>query len=220
MRVTRPHNFKDLNGQIFGRLTVKGRPFYKGKFLHWPCKCSCGALAEVATRHLNKGTIQSCGCLQKERARAACTTHGLGKPPEYGIWSGMWDRCTNPNSPAFKDYGGRGITVCERWERFENFYADMGDRPSDGHEIDRYPDNNGNYEPGNCRWATRKEQCNNRRSCKMITFQERTQSLMMWCEELKLGYDMIKARLRNGLSPQDAFSRPHRGWGRNSKKTS
>jgi hypothetical protein len=219
VKAIRPHNFKDLNGQTFGRLTVEGEPFYKGQFLHWPCKCTCGQKTNVATRHLNNKSIQSCGCFGREKSREAATTHGLGKPPEYGIWSGMWDRCTNANGPKFKDYGGRGIKVCDRWEKFENFYSDMGSRPSNSHEIDRYPDNDGNYEPSNCRWATKKEQCNNRRSCRMFTFRNRTQSLKLWCEDLRMNYDMVQMRLRAGLSIEEALTRPHRGWGRNLKKT-
>lgn len=157
-----------LLGQRFGRLTVVGRePRGTSKRARWHCQCDCGGGTLVASNVLNAGRSQSCGCLQRERAGAAARinnrTHGMKKSPEHYTWVGMLTRCRNPNATGYERYGGLGVTVCERWLRFENFYADMGQRPTLDHTLDRYPDKHGNYEPTNCRWATREEQQANRR---------------------------------------------------------
>lgn len=119
--------------------------------------------------------------------------HGSYGTKEYNIWRSMKDRCTNPNNKAYKDYGGRGIMICERWSKFENFIADMGNVPK-RYYIDRI-DNNGNYEPKNCKWITSKESGNNRRTTLKVFFNGRSQSLKQWCEELSLDYNVIWARV-------------------------
>jgi hypothetical protein len=163
----------DLKGQRYGRLIVGERAgtTRSGKIL-WRCRCSCGASTLVTTSDLRgkrRGTV-SCGCYRKEKFRASThrLKHGAARGtatwPEYNAWATLKHRCLNPKYPKYADYGGRGITVCDRWRNsFVNFLVDMGRKPSSGHSIDRFPDIDGNFEPGNCRWATREQKRNNQR---------------------------------------------------------
>lgn len=163
---------KNIAGRRFGRLTVL-RPTTKrqDRKVVWLCLCDCGKEVEVSGKDMRQGNTRSCGCLHRdlrpEVMRKAMRTHGCAvhgqETRAWRSWHAAKMRCFNPNDPAYARYGGRGITMCARWrDSFENFLADMGERPED-RTLDRFPDNDGNYEPGNCRWATRKQQTANRR---------------------------------------------------------
>src|SRR5579862_13966 len=149
-----PHpNSKDKTGMVFGRLTVISRIMpARNLCYYWLCECACGNRVEVSSRNLNHKSMSvgSCGCLQRERVSAATTTHGDTASREHNIWGHIVQRCCNPDDAAYSDYGGRGITICERWKNsYTAFLEDMGRCPN-GLTIDRI-NNDGNYEPGNCR---------------------------------------------------------------------
>lgn len=163
--------FIDLTGQKFERLTVvKRAKGYIGKGSYWHCKCDCGNEIIVRAQSLKDGQTKSCGCLNKELAIKRFTKHGHAQTekqhPLYKAWVNMKTRCINPNSTGYEDYGGRGIRICQRWmDSFENFLEDMGEKPSPMHTLDRI-DVNGDYCPGNCRWATQTTQSRNQRISK------------------------------------------------------
>jgi hypothetical protein len=197
----------------YGRLTVIGRDPERPAYA--VCTCSCGTAARsYRTDSLRNGNTQSCGCLQRERSRAASiessTTHGLSGSKEYGIWRSMISRCSNPNAERYADYGGRGIKVCARWRSFENFYADMGPRPGERHSIDRWPNQNGDYEPTNCRWATAIEQNRNRQQTCPVTFEGITAPLWRWCELAGVPYKPVHARITRGWPLDLALYAPPR----------
>lgn len=137
-------------------------------------------------------------------------THGMSKAPEYTAWNMMLSRCGNQNNKSYSSYGGRGIKVCERWKTFESFYADMGPRPSPRHSLDRYPDQSGNYEPDNCRWATVREQTNNRRSCRMVVYQGKRQSLAEAARAAGKDYGAVGLRIFKGWDVEKALNTPIR----------
>lgn len=216
----------DLIGQRFGRLTVQGHaPALPGKPRHkLVCLCDCGQICHVAAHPLLSGVQVSCGCNRRERARenikkARATgsgkgnlRHGLSGTAECSIWRDMKRRCLDPRRPAWDSYGGRGITVCDRWlEKFENFYEDMGPRPTALHTLDRV-DNDGPYSPENCKWATRKVQARNRRSSAKYTALGRTLTIAEWAELLHVKVSALGEQLRrcrsNGNDPETVLARP------------
>jgi hypothetical protein len=175
------------------------------------CKCSCGSVVDIALESIRKRRTFSCGCLQRELSSARVRTHGKSETSEYRIWVQMKDRCSNPKIRNYPKYGGRGITVCERWkDSFESFYSDMGPRPSLEHSIDRI-NNDGNYEPGNCRWSTRLEQARNRRNSFRVTYDGVTMSLQMWSEETGIHWKTMRHRLQRGWSTKAALFTPANG---------
>jgi hypothetical protein len=158
----------DLSGKKYGRLIVLHR---EGKDnqgnVMWKCRCDCGEINSVRGYALKNGSATSCGCLASELTKKRSTTHGMTNTPEYNIWVGMIQRCTNSKNKDYKNYGGRGIIVHPDWLSFENFYNDIGKRPTDNHSIDRI-DVNGNYGKDNCKWATLEEQATNKRPLGLI----------------------------------------------------
>lgn len=157
-------NFVDITGRVFGRLTAVRLLNKPKNHWYWLFQCACGNSIKARGSHVTAGRTSSCGCFRKECRMTHGHSRSRSRPsPTYSSWASMIGRCCNPNSAVFHYYGGRGITVCERWKKFENFLADMGERPSPDLSLDRI-DNNGNYEPGNCRWATWDVQCANKRS--------------------------------------------------------
>lgn len=198
-------NVKDLAGQVFGRLTalrMAGMDDH-GKAM-WECSCECGAVKVVCGSHLRNGHTKSCGCFRRDTASADRTEHGMTGSPEWRAWNTMKRRCGEAAFQGYQNYGGRGIAVCNEWiDSFESFFAHVGPRPSRGHSIDRV-DVNGNYEPGNVRWATREEQNRNRRSNILITAHGKTLTAAEWSRSMGMSNGAVRMRIRRGDSPEQA----------------
>lgn len=196
----------DLTGKIFGGLCVikKSEKKHKGKHgVRWLCKCECGRTTVVLTERLNSGNTRSCGC-------AIYSQGGLcaANESEYKCWQHMISRCSNPKDSSYPDYGARGIRVCKRWCDFSLFLTDMGSKSSDNLSIERL-NVNGDYEPGNCVWATRKTQMRNTRRNFVIEYRGEKRCLSEWCELLGLTYARTLARLRcYGWTVERAFEEP------------
>lgn len=201
----------DLTGMRFGELTVcHAIDERMWGCVMWVCKCDCGNSTKVSSANLTRGNTSSCGHLRVTRGVELRTTHGLSDTPEYMAWGDMIKRCTNPNDKGYHNYGGRGISVCYRWlSSFENFYADMGPRPSDDHSIDRR-DNDGNYEPGNCHWATKEEQDNNRRTNRVFYYKDKRYTISQLAKEFGINYETLRNRLNRGWSIENAVETPIR----------
>lgn len=198
----------DLTGRRFTRLLVLG--FLgkdSGRISLWLCQCDCGKQITATSGNLNSGSTKSCKCLRRESPHRI--RHGMSRSPEYHAWQSMIERCYTRTNQHFPNYGKRGITVCDRWRNsFTHFYADMGKRPSPQHSLDRR-DNNGHYEPKNCRWATINEQNNNKRDNRHITWRGKTQTLKMWSSDLRIQYPVLSCRLNHLCWPVDrAFTTP------------
>lgn len=204
---------EDLTGQRFGRLTVIERAPNKGNKTMWLCKCDCGNVKTVDSYLLKSGQTMSCGCLHREMVSKQHTKHGGRHERIYAVWCCMKARCYNPNNKNYADYGGRGTTVCNEWTDkatgFQTFREwAMKNGYKDTLSIER-KDVNGHYEPSNCRWATQKEQCNNRRSNHMITYDNRTMTLTQWSEELGINRGTLDTRInRYHWSVEKAFTEP------------
>lgn len=204
------HNFVDMTGITYGRLTVLG---YAGKRsaeprTYWYCRCDCGTVKVICGHNLKQGTSRSCGCLQRELVSKRCTLHGQSRKgnqsSEYSTYKGAKERCNNPKHKYYAYYGGRGIEF--RFKSFASFLSCIGCKPSARHELDRV-DNDGHYEPGNVRWATSEEQANNTRKNIMVTIDGTTQSLSQWlgCGSKYYGRAQWLMNVK-GLSPSDAVA--------------
>jgi hypothetical protein len=201
-----------LIGQRFGRLrvvSVNGSGL-RGKTIA-QCLCDCGTVKDVAAASLKSGNTKSCGCLSRDTAILVHTKHGesaRGKTSaEYRVWAHMLDRCKNPKNARFHRYGGRGIFVCGRWHKFENFIRDVGHRPSPKHSIERR-DNDGNYEPTNCYWATTIQQANNKTTNHNLTFNGTTMTVTRWASKLGIKTSTLRARVKRGWSLSTALEKP------------
>ncbi|MCX8017695.1 MAG: hypothetical protein N2690_07345 [Rhodocyclaceae bacterium] len=195
----------DMTGSRAGRVTVLAFAGTKGKNAYWSCVCDCGTRFVTQGRHLRSGSTKSCGCFGKEQRALATskakTKHGKtagGNSRVYRIWSNMVSRCTNPNFDAYPYYGGRGISVCDRWRLFENFLQDMGE-PGPDESIDRI-DPSGDYEPGNCRWSSKIEQANNTRKNKVLEIDGTRMTVAEW------------SRQPGACAAKTIYERLERGW--------
>lgn len=208
----RAHNFKDISGQKFNRLFVITYHSTIKKKAAWLCKCDCGKSVVVSGDALRSKKTRSCGCYSKDQTSKRRLAHGesrFGQTQEYTAWMSMRSRCYRVGDKFYPHYGGRGIKVCKRWLRsFENFLADMGRCPK-GHSIDRR-DNDGDYTPKNTRWATPRQQANNRRTNRIVTFQGISDTLANTCRRVGAKYQTVTCRLYMGWSLDDAITRPHR----------
>lgn len=186
----------ELAGMKFGRLVAKSVRVSNGKRL-WLCACRCGGSKSADASALVSGRVTSCGCAKSK--------HGRSGSPTYHVWHSMKRRCYDPNREGFHRYGGRGLTYCARWEKFENFLKDMGEKPSRSCSLERI-DNNKGYTPSNCRWATAKEQARNRSDNKLVTFNGKTACVMEWAERLGMPFTTLSNRLLRGWTVQRAMT--------------
>lgn len=185
----------NLTGHRYNRWTVlheSGKDNHGATF--WTCRCDCGTTGRVRTTHLRLGVSKSCGCLQREVAAKMKTTHGLHRHPLYDVWNAIHRRISNPDDPGYKNWGGRGIQVCERWSSLEAFIEDMGPSYRKGLSIDRI-DNDGNYEPGNCHWTTSVVQQRNRRNNVLLTYLGKTLTVAEWADICEIKYATLHKRV-------------------------
>lgn len=172
--------------------------------------CFCGNSFIATVKSVNKGTRSSCGCYNKKCTSAALTKHGLTNSKIYGVWCGIKRRCYNKNEKSYKDYGGRGINVCDRWlNSFQNFYDDMNEGYKEGLEIDR-KDNSGNYCKSNCRWVTREKNSKNKRTTVMIEYNGVKLPMSEFCAKFKIPYGNFQMRLHRGMTVKEAVETPYR----------
>jgi hypothetical protein len=202
---------KKLDGQVFGRLTVLNRSGNLGGRVLWSCQCACGRLHEAVSHALTSGHTKSCGCWKDERNTSTPSIHGhasraKGISPTYRTWQCMITRCTNVSVKSYKDYGARGISVYAGWLVFENFLADMGEKPS-GMSIERM-DNEKGYGPDNCKWATKIEQARNTRANKFISYKGKRMTQAEFAEVIGHNQSTVSYRLRSGWTPEQVANTP------------
>ena len=216
----RKGEYADLTGKKYGMLTVLSFSCREKKDNKWLGRCECGKEKEIWARAFKSGSTISCGCHRKKIL--SHKTHGLSNTKLYACWHSMIERCFNPNSKAYRNYGGRGISVCDEWtgkDGFMSFYLwSISNGYSVGLSIDRI-DNDKEYSPNNCRWATRTEQQNNKRTNKRITYNGETHTYAEWERILGLRRGLIKTRMSKGnLTPEEALTKPVLMRGRRKSK--
>lgn len=210
----------DLTGGTFGRLTVLTKAgSYSGGDVLWSCRCDCGNITVVVGYDLKNGHTKSCGCLRQYVSRIKSTKHGFSRKNSkiYWAWINMRSRCNNSNNAGYLWYGERGIKVCRRWNKFENFLEDMGRPPTKNHSIDRI-NNDGNYCKSNCRWATRKQQDTNKINTWKITYDGKTKLAVTWANQYKINYGTLWARIHKlNWSAEKSLTTPIRGQRKESR---
>lgn len=199
---------KDMTGQRFGRLVVMERSAKTRRAAQWLCRCDCGKSAVSNGDNLRRGLAKSCGCISTERLVKATRRHGLTGTRTHRIWTSMLTRVTNPRRRNAHRYIGRNIQVCDRWKTFDNFLADMGEAPT-GMSLDRYPNQDGNYEPGNCRWATYTQQARNTSVTRMVTVNGERIALRDACDSFGISVSTVSCRIRAGW-PESRWLEPSR----------
>ena len=201
----------DLTGQTFSQLTVICRAENdKRRGARWKCRCACGGFATIRAYNLRSGKTKSCGCMGRERLIERNFVHGRTGSPEYATWKSIIKRCTNPNDISFKNYGERGIKVCEEWMNdFMAFFNYIGPKPTQKHSIERI-NNNRNYQPGNVKWATQKQQCNNKRNNHRITLNGQTMTITQWADFVGIPPKTLHNRINLGWPPVKAIFQPVR----------
>lgn len=202
--------FIDLTGLRFGKLVVlkeNGKNLKRNVVL-WECVCDCGNICTVAGIDMKRKLTTSCGCMSSRKiAGERNKTHGMAGTPLYGVWRSMRDRCKNPNNKSYKDYGGRGISVCEKWLTFEGFYEDMGNSYAKGLTIERVDSSKG-YNNDNCTWIPKSQQTLNRRNNCYFTYNGETLPLQTLCKKNNVTYSMVKKRITLGWSIERALETP------------
>lgn len=219
-----------MTNKKYGRLKMLSRSkTAKNGHIIWLCLCDCGRRVEVNGYHLRSGKTKSCGCLKREIASLTCRKykfkHGHCKRGEtshiYRVWTNMLNRCNNPKSQDYKNYGGRGITVCKSWHKFEHFLTDIEEPPTNKHQLDRI-NNDGNYNPNNCRWATKQQQMRNTSRNRWINFNDKILCSAEWETQTGIPSSAIRKRLKRGWSIEETLTIPIRAkvakWKKKPKK--
>jgi hypothetical protein len=210
---------RELKGQRFGRLVAECRFLWPGQDIWpgqdlWVFRCDCGEEVALPASYVTRGDTKSCGCLQSEVARRRLWKHGHKAhkkvSPEYRTWAGMRTRCLDEGHHSYRNYGARGITICERWlESFEAFFEDMGPKPSPKHEIERV-DNDGPYSPENCVWATHGQQMANTRATRLLTVNGQTLPIKVWARTTGINPATLYSRINAGVAPEFAIIPPRK----------
>lgn len=207
--IKRGNRFKDITGLVVGRLTAVSFAGMKPRAM-WLCRCECGNECEIATKYLTSARTVSCGCVRSEKSGSRLRTHGKTLTPEHKTWKSIRQRCNNENDKAFDNYGGRGIKMCERWKNsFEAFLEDMGTKPSRNHSIERL-NNDGDYDPSNCVWATKKVQNRNTRRTTYVNYRAHTHKLCELCASLGVSDAVVRWRISRGWTVEQAIETPIR----------